>query len=342
MTRTFPLLVSWPIVVLGLAAAEGTAAAQDVAAPANNSALSSFSLSSQEGGGTEETGEPVAKTETTSVEEETPQSPFSLDLTYYLYSDYVFRGVNYSEYGTEGREKPNHQMTTDLTVDLGLLVGQEAGTYGTFCFGTFFEWYAAQKRLDPTHGGQNLQEVDYALSYTYEVEPIATTFTLGYNFYTLPNAKSGNTSEWSLLLEHNDAWMWKWLLPDNEDGILNPSFFFAQDVEAADGGSWIEFGLSHDFALFENFTLTPGVIFAIDHRYLDPVLGTGDGATQMAYIQYGLIASYDLAPLLHLPERMGAVTLSGFLYYNDAVGNLADHGRIEDELHGGMSIGWSF
>ena len=43
-----------------------------------------------------------------------PEEPFPLriSLGYYLYSDYVWRGKNLSEYAGEGREKPNHQMTT--------------------------------------------------------------------------------------------------------------------------------------------------------------------------------------------------------------------------------------
>ena len=71
-------------------------------------------------------------------------------------------------------------------------------------------------------------------------------------------------------------------------------------------------------------------------------MGTGHhGSTQLAYLQYGLTGAYDPAPALGLPEEAGAVTLSGFLYFNDALGNLEDHGVIRDEFYGGMSIGWA-
>ncbi len=282
-------------------------------------------------------------TKAVSFDMEEPGSPVRLDLTYSLYSDYVFRGVNFSEYAAEGREKPNHQVSTTVSFDLARAAGRPAGQWGTFAFGTFSEWYAAQKMLDPEYGGQNLQEADYTLSWSYDVEAVATTLTLGYAFYTFPNAKAINTSEWFFGLEHNDAWMWKGLWPDNTDGILNPAFRFAQDVDAADGGCWMEFQLSHDFELFENFTLTPAVILAMDHRWLDPVLGTGRaGSTRLAYVQYGLTGSYDLTPMLCLPKWAGSVSVAGFLYFNDALGSVEDSGVAQDELFGGMSIGWSW
>ncbi len=46
--------------------------------------------------------------------EEPADSPFSLGVTYSLYSDYVWRGINRSEYRGEGREKPNHQLEAYL------------------------------------------------------------------------------------------------------------------------------------------------------------------------------------------------------------------------------------
>ncbi|MCP4592482.1 MAG: hypothetical protein GY842_17245 [bacterium] len=324
------------IAALTLALAGSIATAQEAPLLATDVAYSSFSLYQDEPETT------LEKTEIVTYRDEAPASPFSFDVTYYLYSDYIFRGINFSEYPGEGREKPNHQLTTDVSVDIGMLFGHEPGTCGVFTLGTFFEWYAMQKVIDPEHGGQNLQEVDYLLSWAYDLEPIATTFTLGYTWYAFPNAKSINTSEWWFSLEHNDAWMWKWLLPDNEDGVLNPSFMFAQDIDVTDGGCWMEFGISHDFEVFENFTLTPSMILAIDHRYLHPLLDVGEGSTQLAYIQYGINAGYNLAPALQLPDWAGDLTLSGFMYYNQTLGSMEEHGIIQDEFFGGVSVGWSF
>ena len=105
--------------------------------------------------------------------------PLSFGLSYALYSDYIFRGVNFSEYDGEGREKPNHQVTVSLAYDLG--------DFGSIGFDTWFEWYAAQKKINPDGGGQNLQEVDYAIWWGYGLEPIATDITLGVTFFQFPN-----------------------------------------------------------------------------------------------------------------------------------------------------------
>ncbi len=67
-----------------------------------------------------------------------------------------------------------------------------------------------------------------------------------------------------------------------------------------------------------------------------------NGTTRLAYSQIGLEASYDLTPVLHLPDWAGSVTLSSFLYYNDALGTTESDDSIQDEFFGGMSLGWSF
>lgn len=276
-----------------------------------------------------------------SATDEPDAGPLSFDVTYYLYSDYIFRGINFSEYPGEGREALNHQITTSLGLDLAQLFGHDPGTWGDFSFETFFEWYADQKALDPVHGGQNLQEVDYSLFWSYDIKPIATSLKLGYVFYTFPNAKSLNTQEWKIGLEHNDAWMWKWLLPDNENGVLNPTFLIARDVDEIQG-TWVEIGFSHGFEVADGLTLTPSLLMAVDHGYLGPATGTNLGSsTRLAYVQYGLAADFDLSTLGKMPHDPGTWTLSTFLYYNDALGSAEDI-AIRDEFYGGVSLGWSF
>ena len=308
--------------------------AQDQAALAASLAL--LSLGSQE--------TVSERTDVTVTESGASGFPTALNVTYSLSSDYIFRGINRSEYRREGREKPNHQLTADVGFDVGQMFGEPAGTCGTLEFGTFFEWYGMQKKLNPAGGGQNLQEVDYTVAWSYDIEPCDTTVRLGYTFYTFPNANGANTSEWFMGFEHNDAWMWKQWLPDNEDGVLNPTFLFAQDVDRGAGTAvWMELGLSHEFAVCPNVMVTPSWKLGIDHNYYQAITGDGHGnSTRFANMLWGLDMTYDMNEVLPIPDGWGTMALTGFLYFSDALGNAEDSGVIQDEFFGGMSIGWSF
>jgi len=267
--------------------------------------------------------------------------PFSLGVTYYLMSDYVFRGVNYSEYPGEGREKLNHQMGTSLDIPLG-----KEGKLGNFGFDTFFEWYGGQEALNGN--GTNFQEVDYVLRYSYDIEAIKTTATVGWADYTYPHTVGplDRTNEWYIKLDHNDAWMWRWLGYTGEDGILNPSFLIAQDTGYI-RGLWYEFAISHPFELCKNVTWTPKCTFAFDGGYIGPALngGKGDGSTEYAYTQPGMEIKYDLTELLHLPPQAGSVYISGQLFYNivsDVERERYGSPILRDILFGGMAVGWSW
>ncbi|MBI5863539.1 MAG: hypothetical protein HZB38_03315 [Planctomycetes bacterium] len=270
-------------------------------------------------------------------------NPFSCSITYSLYSDYVSRAMNLSEYPGEGREDPNHQLTTSLGVDLAVLFGREEGEFGSFTFDTFFEWYAGQDRLDLLYGAHNLQEIDYGLSYSYEFKPLYTTATIGYLFYAFPNHREIATQEWTASLEHNDAWMWEWLFPGNEDGVLNPYVTIWQDTELISRGAWWQFGFSHDFELTEEVILTPSLDFGIDNHWIHPTFDAGIGTIGFASAQYGLTLSYDLSELAGLKKwGFGSLVWSGFVYYSDALGNPRDDDLTADWFYGGTSIGWSF
>lgn len=269
--------------------------------------------------------------------------PISFEIAYYLYSDYIFRGINFSEYPGEGSEDLNHQMTTALSVDIAMLFGGEAGSLGAFNFGTFFEWFAGQEQIDPEKGGQSLQEIDYVLSWSYDIEPIATSIDAGIIFYVFPSATALNTEELYISLSHNDAWMWKWLFPDNEDGILNPSLYYGHDIGQAAGGGWTEFGISHDFALPLHFTVSPSLTLAFDRQYIGRTLDIpGTEQVGLAYIQYGLNVGYDLSGALEIPEEYGSLTLAGFMYYNHVNDDYGEGNGVEDVFFGGFSLAWGF
>ncbi|MBI5864211.1 MAG: hypothetical protein HZB38_06865, partial [Planctomycetes bacterium] len=230
-----------------------------------------------------------------------------------------------------------------LAIDLATLWGRPKGECGSLIVDTFFEWYAGQDRLEPLYGAHNLQEFDFALSYAYEVKPLFTTVCAGYVWYNYPNHHEIASGEWTLRLDHNDAWMWKWLWADNEDGVLNPYVAYWQDADLVSRGSWWQFGFSHDFEITEELVCRPSVDFGIDNHWIHPTLDAGIGTIGFANINYGLTLDYDVSNLLQIKSwGFGAVTLSGFIFYSDAVGNPRDDDLTADWLYGGMSLGWSF
>jgi hypothetical protein len=271
------------------------------------------------------------------IENAPPEKPFSLGVRYYLLSDYLFRGINFSEYAGEGREKPNHQMTTSLDIPLG-----KGGEYGTFGFDTFFEWFAGQKHINGS--GQNIQEVDYTLRYSYDVAAINTVATIGWTEFTFPNVTGvgddDRTHEMFLKLAHNDASWWRWMGYQGDDGILNPTFFIAYDWHMA-RGTWMEFSLSHPFEIAKNLTFTPSVTFAIDAGYLGTLLKTDDHDFRYAYTQFGGDLTYDATELLHLPAWAGTVTVGGQLFYTVPTES-ARHTGLDNEFWGGMNVGWNW
>jgi hypothetical protein len=254
--------------------------------------------------------------------------PLGFWLDYTLVSDYVWRGQNLSEYAGEGREKVNHQATVGLSYD--------TGAFGTFSGAIWFEWFAGQTSLSPTSNG-NLQEVDYALSWSYELSPIATTVELGWIGYQFPQA-SGDadfTNEWYVSLGFDDSGLF-----GTEGAVLNPYIAYYMDVDDLHG-SWIEWGISHDFALadcvsenapiLKDMTLTPSFVMGIDD-------GQISGSTKVANLQYGLDVAYDLGSALGLDEQYGGVTLTGFLRFSDAVYDKV----LNDEFWGGVTIAYEW
>ena len=163
---------------------------------------------------------------------------------------------------------------------------------------------------------------------------------LGMNFFNYPNAPSGRNDdmEWYLQVCHNDAWMWKALWPDNEKGVLNPFIFFAQNVDEAARGTALLIGFNHPFEVpgVKYLTINPQFSMAMDNRLVCKLVGA-EPTTKMLFLNYGMTVSYSLARALKLPPSVGDITVSGNLYYSQA---LAVY--IDDVLYGGMQIGWTW
>ncbi len=271
--------------------------------------------------------------------------PFTFGIDYTLVSDYVWRGINLSEYPGEGREKLNHQMGLYFELGTEDLVGVDLGTFG----GTiWFEYYTNQESLT---GGDDdhLQEVDFVVYWYYEIAPIFTTVEFGYINYHFPQLTGDldTTQEIYVKISFDDS-----VLFGTEGSVLNPYFYYGLDIDIGEYGSWMEWGVSHDFAFAEmgmaatpilkDMTLSPSLVLGFDHRYMHlfSVDRTNNGrpTTKLANLNYGLTLSFDLSGALGLPEQFGSLTLAGFLNFSQALNNQ----RFNDEFYGGMTVGYEW
>ncbi len=261
---------------------------------------------------------------------------FIVDYTYV--SDYVFRGVNRSEFDGEDGERCNSQLTVGAAWDTGVV--------GTFGFTIWWEWYSGQLEMDPA-SHTRLQEVDYTIYWAYDLREIVPSlpviFETGWIAYTFNNATGD--------CYYTHEWYWGFYLNDGEllgldQGILNPYIVWYLDLDDY-RGSFIEMGMSHDFILadlgmdntpiLKDITVTPSAVMGIDHRYFYPTNESNNKATRLANVLYGLAVAYDLSGALNLPERYGNITITGFMNYSHAIANKLRHDLISDEFFGGVS-----
>jgi hypothetical protein len=270
--------------------------------------------------------------------------PVDVALNYYLVSDYIFRGINRSEYRGEGREDLNHQW--DVTFELPLdKVGMKG--WGTIGYTAWFEYFAGQEHL--TGSANNLQEIDHTIYWTKSYPELYSDFTFGWTAFVFPNVSGGvpdRTFEFFMEYGFHDRLLWKQLLGIDEN-LINPTFFYAHDYDITGGGAYFEFAFSHEFNVgklaaseaLEDLTVTPSWALALDHRYLGPISGHPDHRTdKFAFHRFGLDVAYRLTDLLHVPAGWGDITISGQLYFQDAI----EDEILNDEFYGGMTLSYAW
>ena len=278
--------------------------------------------------------------------------PVSFVIDYTLVSDYIFRGMNFSDpkpgYGqnNEGRRWPNQQLTTGVEVSLGNF-GRVGGV-------VWFEWYCGQSALTPYDSDKTLQQVNYFIYYGYRFAEIGLDAQVGYLW--LDFRRSGiDTQEINLKLTWDDSILLRALGFDVKNPVLNPYLFVAFDVDFAASGVYYQLGMNHAFSLaamglsdvpfLKDVTITPSMSISGDHNYLNKLSGLrsngGHNESQLDNIVYGLDVSYDLKNALGIPDQYcGKLYVKGFLNYSQPLPD-ARH-LINDELWGGISIGYGW
>lgn len=270
--------------------------------------------------------------------------PVEFTIDYVLVTDYVWRGINLSEYRGEGREKLNHQLDLSATAnlkDLGL------PDFGSVTLDVWFEYYVGNESLDAA-ADNKLQEVDYTVAWEYEIPKTPLTVEAGWIAYVFPHAggKAHESFEVYGRVGLDDSKLF-----GTEDPVLSPSVAYYYDYDSVKAGFLIT-TIEHEFAMddlargaavLRDITLTPAASFILDNRYLDKAIGPAPGhsrhkSTSLSSVDVGVEAGYDLGKALDLPDDCGSLKLSVFANYSHPL----RRDLLANEFYGGLRIGWKW
>jgi hypothetical protein len=280
---------------------------------------------------------------------------FAVDYTFV--SDYVWRGINATEFQGEGHERPCHQLRFGLESDSTDWLDVDLGTVGATAW---FQWYGGFLAQTNGQSGDHLQQVDYSLYWKRNVPELGTHFELGWVYRTWPRVHDiapdvagdeETTYEVYVKLTFDDSAFF-----GTEKPVFSPYIYYGLDYDLADEGSWIELGVSHEFILadLEPFSsapmlnymkVTPSASLGIDHRYLDSstlqkisTTARGTRSTKFANLLLGVAFDYDLTGAMGVSEEYGTLNAGAFVYFSDAL----REDILNDTLYGGVRIGYSW
>jgi len=291
-----------------------------------------------------------------SAEDEAAESgnplPMTFGIEYTLVTDYVWRGINRSEYRGEGREKINHQFDLGAKTrfeDLGL------PDIGALKVGAWFEFYVGNESQNPgpppagTFDADNkLQEARYMIAWMHEIPDTPVTVEAGWIAYNFPHA-SGDahlTFEIYGKVAVNDGFLF-----DQDEPILSPTLAYYYDYDLVEAGMLVG-TIEHEFALDElvegtpvirDITLTPDAALYFDNRYLDKsavgrAARRSGKSSSFSSVDVGLTAAYDVGKAMDMPEEYGTLTFSVFANYSWGFRRQL----LADEFYGGFKVGWKW
>jgi hypothetical protein len=245
------------------------------------------------------------------VEEGVNQGAIHLDLAVRYMTDYVYRGIDFSEVGGH-EDSPNYQFDGKISMDLGKLPHPYVGL--------FINYYDA----DPV---DKFQAFRPNLGADWLIKPLLVT--AGYNSYIYPDRDALGTSEVFGRFELNDSFLFHTLKP-----VLSPYIYGAYDFDLYNGW-YFEAGVKHDFQIEDTgitITLLADVAYI---RKFQEFLASGTNDSGFQHYDLGAIGSYSLNNLLNIPKHYGELEVKGYVYYTD---NL-DHNLIApSQLWGGFGI----
>lgn len=216
--------------------------------------------------------QPATDAEKEMVSEE--KSPFSVEFSMDVLSDYVWRG-------TICNDNPVWQPAVTFSYD--------TGDYGALSANVWSSFDLTHKRGTATNSRRSsgLQEIDYTLSYAVEVAGVG--FEVGHIWYTFPNNNGASDQDLYATVSY-----------DNPFVTPSASAYWNYSTSAGNDASCLYYalGLSHEFAITDEFALTPSA-----------TLGFGGNAwTDCGYEltdqTVGLAASYALCENVSLGAQV--------------------------------------
>ena len=264
--------------------------------------------------------------------------PLSFIISYGLASDHVWRGINWSEYPGEGREKPNHQAGAGVEFD--------AGAFGVFGGTVWFDWFAGTDTMTGRSSGVPL-ESDYTAYWRYPIRSIGLTPEVGWSYIRF-NAFEETSQELYARIQFDDSRLW-----GTQSAFLNPYVFYAIEYHQTDWTSWLEFGIKPrwvmadvsalaEIPVIRDMWFSPSLSVGWDFGYIgditevSPALPQGGREQRCANGVAGLEVGYDIGHAFNMPKEYGSVIVIGFLNYSCALGNSI----LSDELWGGIKVAY--
>lgn len=236
------------------------------------------------------------------------KSPISVELSMDVLSDYMWRG-------TICNDNPVWQPSVTVSYD--------AGDYGSLSANIWSTFDLTHKRGSATSSRRaaGLQEIDYTLSYAVELAGVG--LEVGHIWYTFPNNNGKDDQDLYATVSY-----------ENPFATPSASVYYNYSDSAGNDLStlYYTFGLSHDFAVTEECTLTPSASLGFGgNAYTD----CGSELTDQTV---GLSATYALCENLSLGAQINYTWIpSHTLRKNDYMGEGKDQ-----ICWGGVNVTFSF
>jgi hypothetical protein len=244
------------------------------------------------------------------------QGGVNLDLTFAYMSDYIYRGVDHTDFPGRAK-KPDVQFDGKVEFNTGKLPHPFVGIF------------ASIYDNDPV---SRFQEIRPFGGFIWTIRPVIIETAL--NSYIYPEREKFNTAEVYLKLTFDDSFIFK-----TEQPVFSPYVYAAYDYDK-NNGYYYEAGMKHDFVIQDTgITLTLAGDVAYISHIQDMFIYVNQKTYGWQHYDVGLIGTYQLNQFLHVARRYGDINLQGYLWYTDGLNHEMTH---IDKVWGGIGLQFKY